>query len=112
MYTDSSGVDPQRGLSAGLCGSIEARANAWASGNNARACNAEFDELYAELARTAPGAERDALVKRLNDIIVQNYYQIPLVNRGIVSAMKDTLRGVRFNAWDSQLWNIAEWYRE
>ena len=112
MYTDSSGVDPQRGLSAGLCGSIETRANAWASGNNARACNAEFDELYAELARTSPGAERDALVKRLNDIIVQNYYQIPLVNRGIVSAMKDTLRGVRFNAWDSQLWNIAEWYRE
>ena len=112
MYTDSSGVDPQRGLSAGLCGSIETRANAWASGNNARACNAEFDELYAELARTAPGAERDALVKRLNDIIVQNYYQIPLVNRGIVSAKLDTLQGVRFNAWDSQLWNIAEWHRE
>lgn len=111
MYTDSSGVDPQRGLSAGLCDSIETRANAWASGNNARACNAEFDALFAELARTPIGAEREALVKRLNDIIVQNYYQIPLVNRGIVSATLNTLQGVRFNAWDSQLWNIAEWHR-
>ena len=112
MYTDNSGVDPQRGLRAGLCDSIETRANAWASGNNARACNAEFDALFAELERTSPGAERDALVKRLNDIIVQNYYQIPLVNRGIVSATLNTLKGVRFNAWDSQLWNIAEWHRQ
>ena len=111
MYTDSSGVDPQQGLSAGLCGSIETRANAWASGNNARACNAEFDALFVELARTPIGAEREALVKRLNDIIVQNYYQIPLVNRGIVSATLNTLQGVRFNAWDSQIWNIAEWHR-
>ena len=111
MYTDSSGVDPQQGLSAGLCDSIETRANAWASGNNARACNAEFDALFGELARTPIGAEREALVKRLNDIIVQNYYQIPLVNRGIVSATLNTLQGVRFNAWDSQLWNIAEWHR-
>ena len=112
MYTDNSGVDPQRGLRAGLCDSIETRANAWASGNNARACNAEFDALFAELERTQPGAEREALVKRLNDIIVQNYYQIPLVNRGIVSATLNTLKGVRFNAWDSQLWNIAEWHRQ
>ena len=47
----------------------------------------------------------------LNDILVQNYYEIPLVVRGSVSAHLDTLRGVRINGWDSELWNIAEWRR-
>ena len=47
----------------------------------------------------------------MNDIQVQAYYEIPMVNRGIVSAHSDTLKGVRINGWDSELWNIAEWRR-
>ena len=57
------------------------------------------------------GAERAELIKRLNDLHVQNYYEIPLVNRGLVSAHLNTLQGVRMNGWDSELWNIAEWRR-
>jgi len=57
------------------------------------------------------GAEREAAVKRLNDVLVRSYVQIPLVSRGVVSAHLNTLKGVRFNAWDSELWNIAEWRR-
>ena len=47
----------------------------------------------------------------MNDIQVQGHYEIPLVNRGIVSAHSDTLKGVRINGWDSEMWNIAEWHR-
>ena len=50
-------------------------------------------------------------MKQLNDIYVQSYYEIPLVDRGTVSAHLNTLRGVRINGWDSELWNIAEWRR-
>ena len=50
-------------------------------------------------------------MKQLNDIYVQSYYEIPLVDRGIVSAHVNSLRGVRINGWDSELWNIAEWHR-
>ena len=77
----------------------------------ARACDAEYDAVFAQLARTPIGPERDALVRRLSDILVRNYYEIPLVLRGSVSAHLDTLRGVRINGWDSELWNIAEWRR-
>ena len=80
-------------------------------GAAARACDAEYDALFEQLAQTPIGPERDALVQRLNDILVQNYYEIPLVVRGSVSAHLDTLRGVRINGWDSELWNIAEWRR-
>ena len=48
---------------------------------------------------------------QLNDIIVDHYYEIPLVNRGVVSAYLNSLKGVRINAWDSEMWNIAEWRR-
>ena len=51
------------------------------------------------------------MVKQLNDTHVQNYYEIPLVERGFVSAHLNTLKGVRINGWDSELWNIAEWRR-
>ena len=71
----------------------------------------EYDRLYGELAQTGAGPERAALVKQLNDILVQNYFEIPLVNRGFVSAHLNTLQGIWINAWDTELWNIAEWRR-
>ena len=67
--------------------------------------------MVEELTHTPIGPERVALVKRMNDILVESYYEIPLVNRGIVSARLKTLKGVRINGWDSELWNIAEWRR-
>ena len=110
MYTNSSGVDPQQALADGLCSNIQTRDNGWATGNNARACSPDYDAMFEQLARTPIGAEREALVKRLNDRIVQGR-EIPLVNRAIVSAYLNTLQGVQGNAWDSALWNIAEWRR-
>ncbi len=111
MYTANSGVDPQQYLSSGLCSNVQTRDNGWSSGNNARMCNAEYDATFALLAQTPIGPEREALVKRLNDIIVQSYYQIPLVNRNSISATLQTLHGVRINYWDAETWNIAEWRR-
>ena len=111
MYTNGPGIDPQAHLSNELCGRIQSRDNHWSEGNNARFCNPEYDRLFEELAQTEIGPEREDLVKRLNDILVQSYYQIPLVNRGIVSAHHDTLEGVRINGWDSEMWNIGEWRR-
>ena len=111
MYTTGPGIDPQEYLSGLRCEHIQTRENSWADGNVARACNPEFDELYDQLAETQVGPEREALAKELNDIQVQNYYEIPLVSRGLVSAHLNTLQGVRMNAWDSELWNIAEWHR-
>ncbi|MCE2463313.1 MAG: hypothetical protein J4F46_05285 [Dehalococcoidia bacterium] len=63
------------------------------------------------MEQTRIGPEREGLVKQLNDIYMQSYYQIPLVERGTVSAHANTLQGVRINGWDSEMWNIAEWRR-
>ena len=111
MYAGDSGVDPQQSLSGQLCSRIQTRDNNWTGGNNSRSCNPEYDKLFAQLAQTRIGPERATLVKRLNDIHVQNYYEIPLVSRGVVSAHLNTLQGVQINGWDSEMWNIAEWSR-
>ena len=111
MYASGSGIDPQQSLSGPLCKHIPTRENNWAFGNIARSCNPEYDVLFAQLEQTRIGPEREALVKQLHDIDVQGYYEIPLVERGAVSAHLDTLQGVRINGWDSELWNIAEWRR-
>ena len=111
MYTDFTDIDPQNNLSGQLCGQIPSRNNRWAGRNVSRACNPEYDALFAQLSRTASGPERERLVRELNDILVRNYYEIPLVNRGLVSAHLNTLQGVQINGWDSEMWNIAEWRR-
>ena len=111
MYASGTGIDPQQALSDLLCKHIPTRENTWASANVARSCDPEYDELYAHLEQTRIGPERAELVKQLNDLHVQNNYDIPLINRGFVSAHLNTLQGVRINGWDSELWNIAEWRR-
>ena len=111
MYTTGGGIEPQGHLSAYRCDHIPARDNHWSEGNIARACNPEYDAAFEQLPPLPIGSEREAAVKRLNDIIVRSYIQIPLVSRGTVSAHLKSLKGVRFNAWDSEMWNIAEWRR-
>jgi len=111
MYTHGPGVDPQEYLSAQRCDHIATRDNNWSDGNVPRWCNPDYDHLYEELARTTDEDGRTALIKQLNDLLVQGYADIPLVHRGLVAAHLDTLVGVRANAWDSDLWNIAEWRR-
>lgn len=111
MYTTGSGLEPQSYLSDRRCSHIPTRDNNWAEGNVPRACNQEYDAAFEALPPLPLGAEREALVKRLNDILVRSYVAIPLVSRGVVSGHANSLKGVKFNAWDSELWNIAEWRR-
>ena len=72
MYASGSGIDPQQSLSGPLCKHIPTKGNNWALGNIARSCNPEYDRLYAQLEQTQIGPEREALVKQLHDMDVQD----------------------------------------
>ena len=111
MYATDTGIDPASYLTSMGCDHIQTRDNKWADGNNSRGCNMDYDAQLSNLEGLTIGPDRDALVKHLNDIYVQNYFEIFLVDRGLVSAHATTLKGVRMNAWDSEVWNIAEWRR-
>ncbi|EEE36714.1 peptide/opine/nickel uptake family ABC transporter, periplasmic substrate-binding protein [Rhodobacteraceae bacterium KLH11] len=113
MYANTfNGTDPQSYLGNGLCDKAPKPESQWQGENISRFCNEEFDALHAKLAETAGLEARAEIAKQLNDIIVQNGGMIPLVHRGRLSAHSNTLGGVVLNVWDSELWNIADWYRK
>ena len=49
--------------------------------------------------------------KQSDVVVAGKRYPAALADRSIVSAYATNLHGVRSNAWDSQLWNIADWRR-
>ena len=112
MYTNNfSGTDPESYMANWTCEKIPGPENQWLLSNIQRQCVPEYDALSAEMSQTASLEERARLAKEMNNIIVGNHYMIPLIWRGSVSAHSNTLMGVRMNAWDSELWNVADWHR-
>ena len=112
MYTNNfDGTDPSTYVRAWRCEEIPGPNNQWVGGNVPRACSQEYDALVATLPSVTDPSERGELIKRLNDVIVQNYWLIPLIQRAKLAAISNSLNGVRMNAWDSELWNVADWTR-
>jgi peptide/nickel transport system substrate-binding protein len=113
MYANSfDGADPESYLASWACDKAPKPENQWQGSNRPRYCGLEYDELIGELAKTGKLAERAALVKKMNDKLMQDYVMIPLVLRGKVSAHSNSLGGVVINPWDSELWNAADWHRD
>jgi peptide/nickel transport system substrate-binding protein len=112
MFTnDFAGTDPESYMAQWTCNEISGPANNWLGNNISRWCNADYDALVAQMAQTVVLEERAALAIQMNDMIVQGGGAIPLVHRGSVSAISNTLEGVRMSSWDSEQWNIADWTR-
>ena len=112
MYTNgSSGTDPETYMGGWRSDQITHPDNSWNGNNVVRWYNTDYDALLDELSKTAVLEERASLAIQMNDMLVQTGAIIPLVYRGSVSAYHNSVHGVAMNAWDSELWNIAEWTR-
>jgi peptide/nickel transport system substrate-binding protein len=114
MYANNfDGTDPQAYLSAYRCGNEPKPSSQWQGENINRFCDADYDALLDELSRTGELSKRGEIAKKLNNMITKDTMTIvPLVDRGRVSAASNTLGGVVLNTWDSELWNVADWYRK
>ena len=112
MYANTfNGTDPQAYLGNGLCDKAPGPSTQWQGENISRFCDAEYDALYAELTQTADINRRGEIGRQLNDMAVDRGMMIPLVHRGRLSAHANSLGGVVLNVWDSELWNVADWFR-
>ncbi len=112
MYANTfNGTDPQSYLGNGLCDKAPRPETQWQGENISRFCMEEYDELHDTLTKTAGTEERARIAKELNDMYVGNGGMIPLVHRGRLSAHANSLGGVVLDVWDSELWNVADWYR-
>lgn len=78
--------DPQNYLVVWTCAvggesNIAGSANNWLRPNIERWCNSEYDTLFATYEATVDPQERAKLAVALNDMIVQNYVNLPLISR-------------------------------
>ncbi|MBY5972193.1 peptide ABC transporter substrate-binding protein [Ferrimonas balearica] len=113
MYANNfDGTDPQAYLAQYRCDNEPQPDNQWQGENINRYCDPEYDALLDELAQTGELEKRGEIAIKLNEMLTKESYTIvPLVDRGRVSAHSNTLGGVVLNTWDSELWNVADWYR-
>ncbi|MBN7784039.1 peptide ABC transporter substrate-binding protein [Ponticoccus gilvus] len=112
MYANTfNGTDPQAYLGNGLCDKAPRPETQWQGENISRFCDEEYDALHTELTKTADPAERQRIGRELSKMAFERGGMIPLVHRGRLSAHSNTLGGVDLNVWDSELWNVADWYR-
>ncbi len=114
MYANNfDGTDPEQYLTQYTCDKAPRPETGWQGENINRYCSAEYDKLAVELGRTGDPAKRQALAKKMNDMLTKDSMTIvPLVDRGRVSAHANSLGGVVLNTWDSELWNVADWHRK
>lgn len=105
------GTDPETYLANWRCREIPTPETQWQGNNVGRYCSDAYDALAARMALTAEPEQRAALARKMNDMLVQDFVVLPLVDRGRVSAHAGSLGGVVMNAWDSELWNVADWVR-
>jgi peptide/nickel transport system substrate-binding protein len=112
MYTNNfDGTDPEKYMSEWSCKEMPSPANQWLGNNMSRYCDPAYDALVAELSKTASLEKRAEIAKKMNDMVVEAGAIIPLIHRGDISAHAITLGGVKMNSWDSELWNVQDWYR-
>jgi len=112
MYANNfDGTDPESYMANWECKQAPSPDNQWQGNNMPRYCSDDYDALVAEMATTGDLNDRARLAKAMNDMLMQDYVIIPLVDRGRVSAHSNTLGGVVLNTWDSELWNAADWHR-
>jgi peptide/nickel transport system substrate-binding protein len=113
MYAFVSGSpDPQRFMDPFVSWEIAQKANKWAGRNSTRWRNDEYDRLFRAAENEMDPLKRAAHFIKMNDLVVQNVVVIPFAWRGNASAVSNRLRGTELSGWDSDLWNLAHWYRE
>jgi peptide/nickel transport system substrate-binding protein len=89
---------------------ITSKANDWHGNNYHRYNNPDYDAMQQQLKTETDSAKRRDIIIKMNDMLVSDVVVIPLVARTQPTDGKSKLiQGNIPNAWDSVLWNIADW---
>lgn len=79
--------------------------------NTQRYTNADYDQMYEELESTLDMEAANTLLKQMNDLLVDEVVEIPIVVRGDTYAISNRVRtdNLSLGATVIPLWNIANW---
>ena len=112
MYTTTmTQPDPELFMNQFTSWEVASKDNKWQGRNITRWKNEEYDKLYRAAEAELDPVKRAALFIRMNDMVIQNVVVIPVVFRPRVAAVSNRIH-VEQSGWDSDFWNLANWYRE
>jgi peptide/nickel transport system substrate-binding protein len=112
MYTTTmTQPDPELFMNQFTSWEIASKENKWQGRNITRWRSAEYDKLYRVAESELDPVKRAALFIKMNEMVIQNIVVIPVVFRPRVAAVSNRMH-VEQSGWDSDFWNLQNWYRE
>jgi peptide/nickel transport system substrate-binding protein len=112
MYTTTmTQPDPELFMNQFTSWEVASKDNKWQGRNITRWRNEEYDKLYRAAESELDPVKRAALFIKMNELVIQNVVVIPVVFRPRVAAVSNRMQ-VEQSGWDSDFWNLANWYRE
>lgn len=112
MFTNGTAPDITNYMAGWTTKQIAQKSNNWNQNNYHRYSNPAYDAIVEQMRTTTDQAKLNQLGIQANDILVNDVVVIPLVNRfQVASGKSKTLQGTNLNPWDSEMWNIADWYK-
>ncbi len=85
------------------------KSNSWAGNNVERWQNADYDKAYTSAQTELDPTKQAPLFITMNDLVVNQVVEIPLIQRNGVSGVSNKLQNLNLSPWVSNLWNIANW---
>jgi peptide/nickel transport system substrate-binding protein len=112
MYTTTmTQPDPQIFMEQFTTEQISQKANKWASRNLVRWSNAEYDATFKAAQSEFDAVKRAAMFIKLNDLVVNDFYVIPLFARPRPRATAIKLVAP-LSAWDNDTAFLGYWSRD
>lgn len=103
--------DPERLMLSFCSWEVASKDNKWQGRNVTRWRNGEYDQAYRAAESELDPVKRAALFIKMNDLACRDHAVIPLNSRLKVSAISNKLHAPE-SGWDSDLWKLADWYRD
>ena len=86
---------------------VAQQSNKWAARNYMRWINAEFNNLLDQVKAETDPQKAQQMWMQLNDLAVNNYITIPLIDRNNTDGKVKAIQGPSLTPFDDWSWNIA-----
>ena len=112
MYTTTMNQpDPQTFMEQYCSWELAQKDNKWAKRNISRWRNAEYDKAHEAAQAELDPVKRAALFVKMNELVINDGYIVPVVFRPRASAAGTRLVN-HLSGWDNDLWALPHWYKE
>ena len=113
MYTTTmTQPDPETFLLQFVSWEVATKENKWQGRNITRWTSKEADDAFKASQTELDPVKRAAHFIKINDLACNDHAVIPVVYRPTVQALSNKLRGAIASGWDSNFWDLHNWYKE